>query len=61
MPGHLCPCGLKSKSILECKGYKVDDNLLTTREEVDEFKKLRVVKTTPITNNGREQIGDIPI
>lgn len=30
MPGHLCPFGLKSKSLLERKGFTVDDNLLTT-------------------------------
>ena len=38
MPGHLCPFGLKSKSLLTRKGYKVDDNLLTTRDEVDAFR-----------------------
>lgn len=57
MPDHLCPYGLKSKFILERKGYKVDDNLLTTREEVDEFKKLHNVETTPIAFIDGEQIG----
>lgn len=57
MPGHLCPYGLKSKSILERKGYKVDDNLLTTREEVDAFKKAHGVETTPTAYINGEQIG----
>lgn len=35
MPGHLCPFGLKSKSLLKRKGYTIDDNLLESREKVD--------------------------
>jgi glutaredoxin len=57
MPGHLCPFGLKSKSMLERKGFTVDDNLLTTRDEVDAFKKEHGVETTPITFIGGEKIG----
>lgn len=57
MPGHLCPFGLKSKSMLERKGYRVDDNLLTTRDEVDAFKKAHGVETTPITFIDGQQIG----
>ncbi|WP_138934971.1 MauE/DoxX family redox-associated membrane protein [Roseovarius arcticus] len=57
MPGHLCPFGLKSKSMLERKGYEVDDNLLTTREEVDAFQAAHDVKTTPIAFIDGEQIG----
>ncbi|TYB83892.1 MauE/DoxX family redox-associated membrane protein [Oceaniovalibus sp. ACAM 378] len=57
MPGHLCPFGLKSKSMLERKGYIVDDNLLTTRDEVEAFKNAHRVETTPIAFIGGEQIG----
>ena len=57
MPGHLCPYGMKSLSMLEKKGYEVDDNLLETRDEVDAFKEVHGVKTTPITFIGGEQIG----
>lgn len=57
MPGHLCPFGLKSRSLLERKGYKVNDNLLTTREEIDAFKQAHGVSTTPITFIGGQQIG----
>lgn len=57
MPGHLCPFGLKSKSMLQRKGYTVDDNLLTTRDEVDAFKQAHGVATTPITFIDGEQVG----
>lgn len=57
MPGHLCPFGLKSKSLLERKGYRVDDNLLTTRDEVDAFKTAHGVKTTPTAFIGGERVG----
>ncbi|QYX57319.1 glutaredoxin [Roseovarius sp. SCSIO 43702] len=57
MPGHLCPFGLKSKSMLERKGYEVDDNHLTTREEVDAFQEEHGVETTPQTFIDGERIG----
>ncbi|NNE24705.1 MAG: glutaredoxin [Rhizobiales bacterium] len=57
MPGHLCPYGLKSLSMLRRKGYEVDDNLLTSRDEVDAFKTAHGVETTPITFIGGKQIG----
>ena len=54
---HLCPFGLKSLSMLERKGYDVNDNLLTTRAEQDAFKTKHDVKTTPQTFIGGERIG----
>ena len=57
MPGHLCPYGLKSKSLLERKGYKVDDNLLESREQIDAFKKAHGVETTPMSFIDGERIG----
>ena len=57
MPGHLCPFGLKSKSLLERKGYTIDDNLLETRDEVDAFKEAHGVETTPVTFIDGERIG----
>ncbi len=56
-PEHLCPFGLKSKSLLEWRGYQVDDNLLTSRAEQDAFKAEHGVKTTPQTFIGGERIG----
>ena len=57
MPGHLCPFGLKSKYLLEKQGYKVNDNLLTSRDAVDAFKKMHGVETTPQTFIGGERVG----
>jgi glutaredoxin len=49
MPGHTCPYGLKSKHLLESRGFTVEDRWLTTREETDAFKAAHGVKTTPQT------------
>ncbi|WP_409996944.1 glutaredoxin family protein [Leisingera daeponensis] len=57
MPGHLCPYGLKSKSLLDRKGFTVDDNLLESREQVDAFKEAHGVSTTPVTYIEGERIG----
>ncbi|MBB4658260.1 MauE/DoxX family redox-associated membrane protein [Parvularcula dongshanensis] len=57
MEKHLCPYGLKSKALLERKGYAVEDHWLTTREETDAFKAEHDVKTTPQTFIGGERVG----
>lgn len=57
MPGHLCPFGLKSLSMLQRKGYKVDDHLLKSRQEIDAFKKEHGVDTTPQTFIEGDRIG----
>jgi len=57
MPGHLCPFGLKSKSMLERKGYAVDDNQLTTRDQVDDYMTAHDVETTPQTFIDGSRIG----
>lgn len=46
-PDHTCPYGLKSKDLLERKGFKVEDHPLTTREETEAFKREHNVETTP--------------
>ena len=57
MPDHLCPYGLKSKDLLERKGFEVEDHPLTTREETDAFMEEHGVETTPQTWIGDERIG----
>jgi glutaredoxin len=54
---HVCPYGIKSKDLLERKGYKVEDIHLATREETDQFKAKYDVKTTPQTFIGDKRIG----
>ncbi|WP_339409176.1 glutaredoxin [Pseudomonas sp. EA_35y_Pfl2_R5] len=57
MKNHLCPYGLKSKDLLERKGFDVDDHHLTTRAETDAFQKQHNVETTPQTWIGGQRIG----
>ncbi len=57
VPGHLCPFGLKSKALLEREGYEVEDHLLKTRSETDDFMKQAGVDTTPQTYLDGERVG----
>jgi glutaredoxin len=57
MPDHLCPYGLKSRSLLERQGYRVDDHHLETREQTEAFMAEHGVDTTPQTFIGGERIG----
>ena len=57
MTDHMCPHGLKSKSLLERQGFHVEDRHLTSRDEVNAFKTKYDVKTTPQTFIGEERIG----
>ena len=57
MDKHLCPYGLKSKDLLERKGYEVEDHWLRTREDTDRFQREHDVETTPQTFIGDERIG----
>lgn len=57
MDTHDCPYGVKSKWLLERKGFTVEDHHLTTREETDAFKAEHNVETTPQTFIGGNRIG----
>tara|TARA_B100000686_G_scaffold354841_1_gene467609 strand:+ start:126 stop:881 length:756 start_codon:yes stop_codon:yes gene_type:complete len=54
---HICPFGIKSKDLLERKGYKVEDHHLKDRSETDAFKEKHDVKTTPQTFIDGKRIG----
>lgn len=56
LPDHECPFGLRALRMLEEAGYKVDDRLLTSREEVDQFEEEQGVETTPVIFIGDEMI-----
>jgi glutaredoxin 3 len=47
LPDHECPYGLLAKRMLEDAGYRVDDHLLTSREQVDAYMASEGVDTTP--------------
>ena len=48
LPDHECPFGLLARRMLDDAGFEVDEHLLTSRDEVDEFKAEHEVATTPI-------------
>jgi len=54
---HICPFGLKALDLLKRKGYTVDDRLLKSREETDQFKKEHNVKTTPQVFIDNKKVG----
>ena len=54
---HTCPFGVRAKEMLDSAGYEVDDQVLTSREEVDAFERERGVDTTPQVYIDGERIG----
>lgn len=57
LPDHTCPFGVRAKELLESAGYEVDDQILSSREEVDAFKEKHGVDTTPQVFVEGERIG----
>jgi glutaredoxin 3 len=57
LPDHTCPFGIRAKELLEEAGYDVDDRVLSSREEVDEFEEEQGVDTTPQVFIDGERIG----
>ena len=47
LPNHTCPYGIRAKQMLEEAGYKVEDCLLRSRDEVDAFQDAHSVASTP--------------
>ncbi len=54
---HICPFGIKSLDLLKRKGFEVEDNHLSSREETDKFKEKHDAKTTPQTFIEGKRIG----
>lgn len=57
MDKHVCPYGLKSRDLLERKGFELEDHHLKTRDETEAFKAEHSVATTPQTWIGGRRIG----
>ena len=57
LPDHTCPYGMKAKRLLEEHGFRVDDHVLGSRDEVDAFQAQHRVQTTPQVFIGGERIG----
>lgn len=61
MSDHMCPFGLISRDLLNRHGYEVEDNNLTSRDEIDAFKEKHGVATTPQVFIDDKRIGeDVP-
>jgi glutaredoxin 3 len=57
LPDHTCPFGVRAKALLLQYGYEVDDRILRTREEVEEFEAQHDVDTTPLIFVSGKPIG----
>ena len=57
LPDHTCPYGVRAKAMLEEAGFEVDDQVLSSREEVEAFKDEHGVSTTPQVFVDGERIG----
>ena len=57
LPEHTCPYGVRAKQMLEEAGFKVEDRILNSREEVESFKNEQGVDTTPQVFIAEERIG----
>ena len=57
LPDHICPYGVRAKTMLEEAGYEVEEHILGSREEVDAFKAEHGVSTTPQVFIGGKRIG----
>lgn len=54
---HECPYGLLALRMLKDADFAVDEHLLTTREQVDEFKAKENIQTTPLVIIDGKRVG----
>ena len=57
LPDHTCPFGVRAKAMLEGAGYRIEEHILRSRDEVDAFQAEQGVRTTPQVFIGGERIG----
>lgn len=57
LPDHECPYGLLARRMLEDAGFTIDEQLLVSRDEVEEFKEDHGVDTTPLVFINSKPIG----
>ena len=57
LPEHTCPFGVRAKALLEERGFEIDDIILRSRREVDDFEAEQQVDTTPQVFIDGERIG----
>lgn len=54
---HECPYGLLALRMLKDAGFAVDERILTTREDVETFKREHDVTTTPLIFIDGKRVG----
>ena len=54
---HTCPFGLKSRDLLERRGFQVEDHQFESKSEADDFRQKNDVETTPQTFIDGDRIG----
>ena len=57
LPEHVCPFGVRAKQLLEESGFTVEDQILSSRAEVDAFEEKHGVETTPQVFIDGQRIG----
>jgi glutaredoxin len=57
LPDHTCPFGVRAKELLEANGFEIEEHVLRSREEVDQFEEEQEVSTTPQVFIDGERIG----
>ncbi|HVF82687.1 MAG TPA: glutaredoxin domain-containing protein [Sphingomicrobium sp.] len=57
LPDHECPFGRRAKQMLEDNNFDVEEHILGSRAEVEEFKAEHGVATTPLIWVDGVQIG----
>ena len=54
---HECPYGLLALRMLDDAGFAVDEHLLTTREQVEDFKAKEKIERTPLVIIDGKRVG----
>ena len=57
LPDHECPHGVRAKAKLEQAGFTIDEQILSTRAEVDSFMEKHGIATTPLIEIDGKVIG----
>lgn len=57
LPDHTCPFGVRAKTMLDEAGVEFEDQILSSRDEVEAFKSEHGVDTTPQLFVDGERVG----
>ena len=57
LPDHACPFGIRARQLLDQHGFEVEEHILGSREEVNDFKAEHDLQTTPLIFIGGRRIG----